>query len=95
MENTKILTEVQMKAIEDLAKAATNVINGIIEIIRALVPVVTEICRQLAEIWRQVIAIYPNKRVVTLALNHKDCKVRKKNRNRIIKWLRRLMGCKE
>ena len=88
MENTKILTESQMKAIEDLSKVATNVINGIIELIRAA-------ARVVAEIWRQVIASYSNKRVVALALNHKDHKVRKKNRNRIIKWLRRLMRCKE
>lgn len=88
MENTKILTEAQMKAIEDLSKVATNVINGIIEIIRV-------VARVVAEIWRQVIANYSNKRVVALALNHKDHRIRKKNRNRIIKWLRRFLRCNE
>lgn len=35
---------------------------------------------------------YPNKRVIHLALHHPKEKVRKKNRNRIIKWLRRNNG---
>ena len=88
MENTKILTEVQMKAIEKAAEVITEVFNTLWEAVKA-------IAQNIAEIWRQVIASYSNKRVVHLALHHKDLRVRKKNTNRIIKWLRRLMRCKE
>ena len=88
MENTKILTEVQMKAIEKAAEVITEVFNTLWEVI-------TVIAQNTAEMWRQVIASFPSKRVVTLALHHKDLRVRKKNTNRIIKWLRRLMRCKE
>ena len=88
MENTKILTEAQMKAIEEVAEFVRKAIDYIVDIVKALAEVV---CR----VWRALIENYQNKRVVHLALHHKDFRVRKRNRNRIIKWLRRYMKCNE
>lgn len=88
MENTKILTEAQIKAIEEVAELARKAIEWIVDIIKAAAEVITKW-------WRTVIESYTNKRVVHLALHHKDLRVRKKNMNRIIKWLRRWINCKE
>ena len=88
MDNTKILTEAQIKAIEDLAKVIAEIFERIVDIIKAVAEV---ICR----LWRAFIENYRNKRVIHLAIHHKDLRVRKKNRNRIAKWLRRYIRCNE
>lgn len=88
MENTKILTEAQIEAIEKVAEAVTQLFARLWEIIKAAAKVVVEL-------WRAVIENYTNKRVVHLALHHKDPRVRKKNMHRIIEWLRRWINCRE
>lgn len=88
MESTKILTEAQIEAIEKVAELARKAIEWIVDTIKAVADVV---CR----LWRAFIENYHNKRVIHLALHHKDLRVRKKNRNRIVKWLRRYIRCKE
>ena len=88
MENTKILTEAQIKAIEEVTELVKQAVAWIVEAIKAIAEVV-------AELWRTIIENYHNKRVVHLALYSKDLRVRKKNRNRIMKWLRRYMRCNE
>jgi vacuolar-type H+-ATPase subunit H len=88
MENTKILTEAQMKAFEELAELVAKAIKIIVDVIKDAAKIITEV-------WRKVIENYTNKRVVHLALHHKDCRVRKKNTNRIMKWLRRFIKCNE
>ena len=87
MENTKILTEAQIEAIEKVAELVREAVKWIVNAIKAIAEVV-------AELWRTVMN-YPNKRVIHLALHSKDLRVRKKNRNRIMKWLRRYMRCRE
>ena len=88
MENAKILTEAQIEAIEKVAELVKQAVAWIVNTIKALAEVI-------ADLWRTVIENYHNKRVVHLAIHHKDLRVRKKNRNRIVKWLRRYMRCKE
>lgn len=88
MDNTKILTEAQIKAIEDLAKVVAKVIDLIVEFVKAAAKVIHEL-------WRAFIENYHNKRVVHLAIHHKNPRVRKKNLNRIVKWLRRYIRCRE
>ena len=87
MENAKILTEAQVEAIEKVA-----------EIVKVLVERIWEIVKRVAEhiqkLWRTVIENYQNKRVVHLAIHHKDLKVRRKNMNRIMRWLRRYIRCR-
>ena len=88
MENTKILTEAQIEALEKVADAIAKLFDRLWEIIKAAAKAITEL-------WRAVIENYHNKRVVHLALHHKDLKVRKKNISRIMKWLRRYIRCRE
>lgn len=88
MENAKILTEAQIEAIEKVAELVRKAIEWIVDIVKA----VAEVIRRL---WKAFIENYTNKRVIHLALYHKDLRVRKKNRNRIVKWLRRYIKCRE
>ena len=88
METTKILTEAQIEAIEKVAEAIAEVFARLWEIIK----VVAETVRRL---WKAFIENYTNKRVVHLALHHKDFRVRKKNQARIAKWIRRYIKCRE
>lgn len=87
MDNTKLLTEAQMKAFEEIAEAVTQLFARLWEIIKAAAKVI-------AELWRTVIESYANKRIVHLALHHKDPKVRRKNMGRIMKWVRRYIRCR-
>jgi hypothetical protein len=87
MENTKILTEAQIEAIEKIAELVRKAVEWIVGMLKAVAEVV---CR----LWRAFIENYHNKRVIHLAIHHKDPMVRKKNRNRIVKWLRRYIKCR-
>lgn len=88
METTKILTEAQIEAIEKVAELVREAVKCIVNAIKALAEVI-------AELWRAFIENYPNKRVIHLDIHSKDLRVRKKNRNRIMKWLRRYIKCRE
>lgn len=88
MENTKILTEAQIEAIEQLAEVITRVFNAIWEMVKI-------VARAITKLWRDVLENYTNKRVVHLALHHKSLRIRKKNIARIMRWLRRYIRCKE
>lgn len=88
MENTKLLTEAQLEAIEKLSEVVKEIVDKLVEIIK-------KAAEQVMILWRAVIKNYHNKRVVHLALHSKDLRVRKKNTNRIMKWLRRWITCRE
>lgn len=88
METTKILTEAQIKAIEQLADALVRVVEFIWDFIKRAV----ELIKQA---FRTIIESYKNKKVLHLAMYHKNPRVRKKNLNRIMKWLRRSLKCRE
>ena len=88
MDNTKLLTEAQIEAINKVSELIVAAINKIVEIIKAFVEYIREVVRAFLE-------SYHGKRVVHLALHHKDPSVRKKNRNRLMKWLRRYIRCRE
>jgi phosphopantothenate synthetase len=88
MDNAKLLTEAQIEAINKVSEFIVDAINKIVEIIKAVAEYIKEAVRAFLE-------SYHGKRVVHLALHHKDLRVRKKNRNRIVKWLRRYIKCRE
>jgi phosphopantothenate synthetase len=88
LENAKILTEAQIEAIEKVAELVRKAVEWIVDTIK-------ELAKVIQELWRAVIENYTNKRVLHLAMYHKDLRVRKKNRNRIMKWLRRWINCRE
>lgn len=86
---------------EQVAKLFNGILIPLIEdFIEAFVTLIHEIgiavnlaFREIAQyITRQIIAViklYPNKRVVYLALHHPRERVRKKNMRRILKWIER------
>ena len=88
MENTKLLTEAQIEAIEKLAELVRELAMRIKDILDAVVEVAQKLLRAFVE-------NYHNKRVVYLAVKHPAPLVRKKNMNRIMRWLRRYIRCKE
>lgn len=63
-----------------LIKALESVAMSCCELKRTIGALIHAVMRMLDE--------YPDKRVVRLALSHHKERVRKKNRNRIIKWMK-------
>lgn len=43
------------------------------------------------DILESIIQLYPNTKIVNLALHHPKAKVRKKNKRRIFKWLKKML----
>ena len=86
MENTKILTEAQIEAIEKAAELVRKVVEWIVDAVKVIADFIHKV-------WKAFIENYPNKRVIHLAIHHKDPRVRKKNIARIIRWLRRYIRC--
>ena len=66
-----------VEAIQHLAQSVSEV----------LMPILDSAIKIMKTIWDAVLHTYPNKRVVYLAMHHPKERVRKKNRNRIIKWI--------
>lgn len=73
------------KKIDLVVEALQPIISNIVE---ALTPAIQEAMAAINNMWRAVIECYPNRRVVHLALHHPKEKVRKKNTQRIMRWLR-------
>ena len=88
MENTKILTEAQIEAIEKVAELVRELVDHIVELVKSAYAIICRVVKKLLE-------MYNNKRVIHLATKHKKARVRKKNINRLSKWVRRIPRCKE
>ena len=77
---------------EDKAEKIDRVVEALQPIVASIVvvltPAIEEAMTAINNIWRSVMECYPNRRVVHLALHHHKKKIRKKNTNRIILWLR-------
>lgn len=70
--------------LQQMIDAFVPVVQSIIDAVAQLIePVIDEVNR----LWGEVLKSYPDKRVVWLAFHHKKAKVRKKNRNRISKYI--------
>lgn len=57
------------------------------DIMTTLAPVIENAIQNFTHLWKCIMETYPNKRVVYLALHHPKEKVRKKNTNRIMRWI--------
>ena len=70
-----------------------NIINALVpvaqSIIETLVPIIENLMPEIKRFCDAVLDVFPNKRVVWLAIHHKQERVRKKNRRRIMKWVER------
>jgi hypothetical protein len=71
--------------IDRVVEALQPIVASIVEV---LTPAIEEATTAINNMWRSVVECYPNRRVVHLALHHRKKKIRKKNTNRIILWLR-------
>lgn len=78
-EITKTLVPVFQNVVDALIPAIQHIIDGI-------VPLIEPLAEQIVQVWEETLKLYPNKRVVHLALHHPKARVRKKNVNRIVKW---------
>ena len=75
----------KVEKIDLVVESLQQIVANIVEV---LTPAVQEAMTAINNMWRSVIECYPNRRVVHLALHHRKKKIRKKNTNRIILWLR-------
>lgn len=67
----------------------TECLKTVERIVDILFPTIREITNQVVKIYQKTISLYPNKRVVHLALRSKKARVRKKNMHRILKDIQR------
>ena len=76
----------KQKAIADLE----NAVKGIKNVIEQYAKAAVEVATRLVDLYNGFLKCYPNKKVVHLAFNSKNERVRKKNINRIkkdfLKW---------
>lgn len=70
--------------IQQIIDAFVPVVQGIID---AIVPLIEPCIDEITRIWDDIPKTYPDKRVVWLALHHPKARVRKKNCNRIAKYI--------
>lgn len=83
----KTFEDLTGKKSEDFQKAVEAIQRLAQSIAEELIPVLNSVIEAMKKIWDAVLHTYPNKRVVYLAMHHPKERVRKKNRNRIIKWI--------
>jgi hypothetical protein len=68
--------------------AVTQAVAPILgSMLQALMPIINQAITEFKRLWETILHTYPNKRVVWLATHHPKERVRKKNRNRICKWI--------
>ncbi len=82
----KLFNETLIPFVEDFIKTLIPLIQ---EIGVAVISAFRKIAEQISQQIIAVIKLYPNKRVVYLALHHPKERVRKKNMHRILKWIER------
>lgn len=75
---------------EDFQKCVGAIYNSVQEAVQNLTPLVEYIAKLIKEITDAVFLLYPNKRVLRLALYHPKERVRKKNMRRIMKRVEKL-----
>ena len=79
---------------EKIKEIAMELVPVVVDTINALVPVVVDCVRAVTDFAISMYKQYPNKRIVWLALYHPKARVRKKNKSRIIKYFKTILGGK-
>ncbi len=74
---------------EDFQKAVEAIQRLTQSIIEVLKPVLDSAMEAIKKILDAVLHVYPNKRVLHLAMHHPKERVRKKNMHRIMRWIER------
>lgn len=70
--------------LQRMIEAFVPIVQSIID---AIVPLIEPAINELNRLWNEALKSYPDKRVVWLAFYHPKARVRKKNRNRIAKYI--------
>ena len=70
--------------LQQIIDAFVPVVQGIID---AIVPLIEPCIDEITRLWDETLKSYPDNRVVWLAFHHPKARVRKKNRNRIAKYI--------
>lgn len=74
---------------EDFQKAVEVIQRLTQSIIEVLTPVLDSVIEAIKKILDEILHVYPNKRVLHLAIHHPKERVRKKNMHRIMRWIER------
>lgn len=88
MDNTKLLTEAQIEAIEEVAELVRKCVEYIADVL-------VRVAKCLHNFIKELVENFTNKRVIHLATHHGNPRVRKKNVKRLVKWMRRFVQCNE
>jgi hypothetical protein len=79
--------EAFIQSFKPVIEELTRIVQNITDVI---VPYINPVIDAIKHIWDLIIQSYPDKRIVWLATHHKKERIRKKNRNRILKWIERM-----
>lgn len=85
----KIVTSIDYANGEDMTACVVAVLDTVGKAFILAAKVFSEAVSAVQAITETLILAYPNKRVVYLAQHHKKARIRKKNQNRILKWMRK------
>lgn len=80
------LKDALIQAYKPVLDTCVQIVQNIMD---ALTPQVQQALKEIVRLCDLVLESYPDKRIVWLALHHKKERIRKKNRNRILKWIER------
>lgn len=78
----KAIVEAFLPVIEECARIVKSFMD-------VVVPYINPLMEEIKRLWDLVLDSYPDKRILWLATHHKKERIRKKNRNRILKWIER------
>ena len=78
----KVILQTFQPVIEECARIVK-------EFMDVVVPCIQPALEEIIRLMDLVLGFYPDKRILWLALHHKKARIRKKNRNRILKWIER------
>jgi hypothetical protein len=88
-----------MEAIEGLTQeqceAVVKAISTVAEVIKEIVDAITEVIKRFVDVftdlWNELLYSASNKKIVHLALHGRTKRIRKKNRNRLVKNFMKLL----
>lgn len=86
----------QLKRIAEICgECVQNIKEFFSECFKKIVELVKEAAAIITQAWEAVLRSCVNKRIVWLAFNHPKKRVRKKNKNIIVKWFKKLLKRKD
>lgn len=79
----------EIKSAEQQIQELQQYLEPVVHAFEALMHEIKQSVSAIVDLWDSILKAYPDKRVVWLAFHHKKERIRKKNRNRIIKFFKR------